>query len=477
MQITSLAFVLLTIASIIIFYLIKSKYRVGYLALLSSIFIASYSYQILIYVLFYASVNYFIGLKMQVAQTKTTFFRLGIVFNLLQLLLLRYSSFAIDPVLSIFSDNLSISRLSEIIVPIGISYFTLQGIGYLINIKMGWEKPENRFLPFMLYIVFFPKFLSGPVERSNHFLPQLKKDQQFDARQVEEGLRIALFGFFKKIAIANQIAPYVINAYSDIDSMSGNLLWIMLLIGPLYIYFDFSGYTDIAIGIARALGIELLPNFNRPFFSENVTTFWKRFHISLSSWFNDYVFRQTSFKYRKWGIYASIFALLVTWSLFGIWHGAGWNFMVLGFVQALAIIYEFTTKKWRIKAFSNVPERITTWFGRICTYLFYAGSLVFFYSPSLGVAFKYFTKLADIGGPLMLGPVSRAPYSVFIYIPVLLILELLRNDYQNTYSKLETYWYHNTARRQMLRWTLYSLMIVLVLIVGQKGEQFIYVNF
>ena len=477
MQITSITYVLLAIASIFIFYLVNNKYKIGYLALLSCIFIASYSYHLLIYVIAYSFINYYIGLKIPVVRSGKALFRIGIILNLLQLLFLRYSSFAIDPVLNIFHSDLNVSKLSEIIVPIGISYFTLQGIGYLINIKMGWEKPENKFLNFLLYIVFYPKFLSGPVERSNHFLPQLKKDQTFNEHQVEEGLRIALFGFFKKIAIANQIAPYVISTYADINSVSGNILWIILLIGPLYIYFDFSGYTDIAIGFAKAFGIELLPNFNRPFFSENVTVFWKRFHISLSSWFNDYVFRQTSFKFRRWGVYASVFALLVTWTLFGIWHGAGWNFMMLGFIQALAIIYEFFTKKWRLSIFSRVPNYLRIWFGRICTYLFYSGSLVFFYSTDISSAFKYFSKLTEIGGPLMLGPVSRAPYSVFIYIPVLLFLELLNNDFEKTYNKLESFWFHESAKRRILRWALYSLIIILVLIVGNKGEQFIYVNF
>ena len=122
---------------------------------------------------------------------------------------MKYASFAIDPIFQIFNSNLHISKLSEIIIPIGISYFTLQGIGYLINVKMGWEKPEKKFLNFLLYITFYPKFLSGPVERSNHFLPQLKITQSFNEQQVSEGLRIALFGFFKKVAIANQLAPYI----------------------------------------------------------------------------------------------------------------------------------------------------------------------------------------------------------------------------------------------------------------------------
>jgi D-alanyl-lipoteichoic acid acyltransferase DltB (MBOAT superfamily) len=122
-----------------------------------------------------------------------------------------------------------------------------------------------------------------------------------------------------------------------------------LLIQPLYLYFDFSGYTDIAFGIARAFGIELRPNFNRPFMSQSMTEFWKRFHISLSSWFHDYVFIRTSYRYRRYGKKASVFALFLTWVLFGIWHGAGWNFMLLGFLQVLAIYYEFSTKKNKSK--------------------------------------------------------------------------------------------------------------------------------
>ena len=128
-------------------------------------------------------------------------------------------------------------------------------------------------------------------------------------------------------------------------------LWILLLLVPIYLYFDFSGYTDIAIGFAKVFGIDLLPNFNRPFFSENMTSFWRRFHMSLSLWFNDYIFKQTSFRYRKWGIFASVFAVFITWMLFGIWHGAGWIFMLLGFLQAVAIYYEVFTRKIRFKFF------------------------------------------------------------------------------------------------------------------------------
>jgi D-alanyl-lipoteichoic acid acyltransferase DltB (MBOAT superfamily) len=284
-------------------------------------------------------------------------------------------------------------------------------------------------------------------------------------------------GFFKKIAIANNLAPYFLDAYSEASLMNGDMLWVILFLGPLYLYFDFSGYTDIAIGIAKALGIQLLPNFNRPFFSENMTTFWKRFHISLSSWFNDYVFRQISFRYRKWGIYASILGLLITWTLFGVWHGAGWNFMMLGFIQATAIIYEFFTKKWRHKLFSNFPEFLRKWAGRIFTYSFFAFALVFFYSPDLKTAFNFFIRLLGTEAPTLLGPISRAPYALFIYIPVMLFLELLNNDFESVYNKLKNFWFEERKMKILLRWALYSLIIIFILIVGNKGSGFIYVNF
>ncbi|MBK7480417.1 MAG: hypothetical protein IPI69_12330 [Bacteroidales bacterium] len=189
--------------------------------------------------------------------------------------MLKYSTFAIDPLLNLIGLRIELSKLSEIILPIGISYFTLQGIGYLINIKNGWEKPEKDFLYFFQYIIFFPKFLSGPVERSNHFLPQLRKNINISDLYLADGAKLVLIGYFKKVAIANQLSSYALSVYS-FDQAGGCLSWVLFIIQPLYLYFDFSGYTDIALGISKMFGIDLLPNFQRPFFAENVTTFWKK---------------------------------------------------------------------------------------------------------------------------------------------------------------------------------------------------------
>jgi D-alanyl-lipoteichoic acid acyltransferase DltB (MBOAT superfamily) len=267
-------------------------------------------------------------------------------------------------------------------------------------------------------------------------------------------------------------------AYADIHNIDGLSLWILLLLQPLYLYFDFSAYTDMAIGASKIFGIDLLPNFNRPFFAQNMTNFWKRFHISLSSWFNDYVFRLTAFKYRKWGVYASIFALLLTWVLFGIWHGAGWTFMMLGFIQACAIIYEFSTRRWRAMLFSKFPPFFKKWFSRLVTYMFYAGSLVFFFAPDIKSAFTYFSRLNSPGGPDLFTPVSIQPYPVAIFIGFFMFFEFIKVDFnKRVYDKFLMLWAGDRRFNRFVRWTVYSVIITILLIVGNKSEQFIYVSF
>jgi D-alanyl-lipoteichoic acid acyltransferase DltB (MBOAT superfamily) len=425
----------------------------------------------------YGTINYLIGLRIPESGHKNALYRIGLFINILQLIILRYASFAIDPVFKILGTDLLASKLSEIIVPVGISYFTLQGIGYLINVKMGWEKPERKFVDFLLYITFYPKFLSGPVERSNHFLPQIKGVKVFNQTQVTLGLRIALFGVFKKVAIANQLAPFITSTYAGVNSVDGSSLWFLFLLQPLYLYFDFSGYTDIAIGLSKTMGIDLLPNFNKPFFAENVTTFWKKFHISLSSWFNDYVFRQVSFKRRKWGIYASTYAIFLTFTLFGIWHGAGWNFMILGFIQALAINYEFFTKKWRLYVFSKVPDTPRIWLGRVITYLFYCISLVFFFSPDISSTFDFFRHLFSVTNSFPAVVLNSVPLQAISFILVFLMIELLESDYCTLANRFTAVWSGSKVISRVFRWIIYYYAIITVFVLGNEVQQFIYFKF
>ena len=477
MDIISISFVLFVLVAVFIYYLLNKKHRVLFVSILSCGFVASFSYLLLGYIILFTLVNYLIGKKLSEIKNKKLLFRIGVVFNVSQLVLLKYASFVIDPFFSLFGSQIEVSILSKIIIPIGISYFTLQGIGYLINIKMGWEKHEQNFIDFLLYIAFFPKFLSGPIERSNHFLPQIKKDLAFDRKVVSGGLRIALFGFFKKVAIANQLSPFITGAYGDIGATDGAMLWAVILVQPLYLYFDFSGYTDIAIGFARMFGINLLPNFNRPFFSENVSLFWRKFHMSLSLWFSDYIFKQTMFIRRKWGDWAPIYALLLTWTLFGIWHGAGWNFMVLGVLQAIAIIYEFFTKRWRMKTFSRINKKLNVFSSRMITYLFYAFSLVFFFSPDLPMSLTFFSRLTECNGFSITTNQQAVLLATFGFISIFMVLEYIQNDYEPYFKRIESWWNKQLIPNKVFRWGVYYCVMIVVIVLSNETQNFIYFQF
>jgi len=477
MQITSLYFIILSIISVFIYYLLNHRYRALFLTVLSCGFIATYSYILLIYVMAYAVINYVIGMKIPDSKSKKALFITGLVFNITQLVLLKYVSFTLNPLLHLLHVNLDLTIISRIIVPVGVSFFTMQGIGYLVNVKMGWEKPESNFIHFLLYLIFYPRFLSGPVDRSNKFIPQLKENKLFNQEKVIDGLRLILFGLFKKVAIANQLAPVVVGAYTDLGSADTGSLLIVLLIQPIYIYFDFSGYTDIAFGVARTFGLELRPNFKRPFLAETVTDFWKRFHISLASWFHDYVYMRTFFRYRKWGKNATTFALFVTWLLFGIWHGAGWTFMLLGIMQALAIYYEFSTKKWRNRVFSKMPKAPRILMGRILTYLFYGISLVFFFAPDLNSAFLFFSKLFPLEGYIPMGIRNEIYLLVMFFVVVLMTFEIIRNDFGKAFTRIEAFWLGKQSWNTIFRWALYILVITIVIIFNKDVQQFIYFQF
>ncbi len=481
MDIISLRFIVITIASALLYSFLHQKYRGVFLALMSSLFLLSHSISLLLYVFIYVGLNYFVGIQIVKAGKPKMVYRIGILVNILQLIILRYASFAIDPLFNLFNSEVAVSKLSEIIVTLGISYYTLQSIGYLFNIKMKWEKPEYNFIDFFVYLTFFPKFISGPIERSNHFLPQLKSKNSFNEENIFSALWIILTGFFKKVAIANQLAPYVVDTFANIETVDGFSLWALIFLLPAFLYFDFSGYTDIAIGCAKLFGINLLPNFNRPFFAESMTNFWKRFHISLSAWFNDYIFKQTSFRRRKWGMYtSSVYAVLLTWVLFGIWHGAGWNFMLLGFLQAIAIIYEFFTKKIRKKLFSKLPDSVAKWIGRISVYLFYGCSLVFFFSPNLKSTYLVFVKLftfTETIPTIVIKLVQQVSISVFVFMIIVYLAELIQEDFNDINNLVKKVWLSKTKKSLILRWTVYSMILTILFVLANNVQPFIYSQF
>src|ERR1039458_8765002 len=290
-----------------VYYSVANKYKPYVLFIASIIFITSISLRVALFSVLFATLNYFLGLfPYQVGnkgKIKNNLFWLSIAIDIGFLSFFKYYNSFSGRIVSLFS-LLKISwkiPYLNIILPIGISYYTFQALGYLIRIDRGSEKAETNFGTFALYLLFFPKFLSGPVERSNHFFPQMKNPGTMKWDPVYQGLRLFLWGLFKKIVIANNLFGPVSLVYGHVQNYSGVSFIIVFLVQTIYIYFDFSGYTDMALGSAKIFGFTLMNNFNRPFLAKNFSEFWRRWHISLSSWCNDFIYNPFIVKFRRFG--------------------------------------------------------------------------------------------------------------------------------------------------------------------------------
>jgi D-alanyl-lipoteichoic acid acyltransferase DltB (MBOAT superfamily) len=445
----------------------------------SFIFIGYLSIEVLSFVVVFTVINYFLGIFLERSKDKSyrkKVFWLGIFIDIGILAFFKYINFIfenINAVLSIFPDKPHIPYLS-IIIPIGISYYTFQALGYLIRINRNSEKPEKDFLKFATLLMFFPKFLSGPVERSNHFLPQLSKRIEFDSKMVTSGLQLFLWGLFKKVVIADNIVGPVMLVYNNVEEYSGIPLIVVMFLQTIHIYCDFSGYTDMALGSARIFGIKIIDNFNRPFFAKTVGELWRRWHISLSSWCNDFIFTPFIVKYRKMGNRAAIIGIFLTFFVIGIWHGANWTFVVLGILQGIAISYEFYTKRKRITIANKLPQKFVVISSRIITYVFFSFSLIFFNSLNIQDAWYFVThmftniELKLTGHQLIF---DKVPFLVaMIAFLFLFITEIYAENGKTVFN-------YFVKRPLWLRWTGYYILIFLIYYFNKAQDTFVYLQF
>jgi alginate O-acetyltransferase complex protein AlgI len=283
-----------------------------------------------------------------------------------------------------------------VLTPLGISYITFQAIGYLIEIKRGNEIAEKNIGHFSTFLLFFPKIIAGPVERAHRFLPQLKQDISFKYDNISNGAKLIIWGLFKKLVIADRLSIYV-------DAVLGNASHhscISLITGVIFyvfqMYADFSGYTDMALGFAKVLGFDLTQNFNRPFFAKSVTEFWRKWHISLSTWFADYFYNPIAIAKRDWGNWSVVYAFFITFIVLGFWHGANWTFIVFGALQALILTIEFFTRKTRKNLRKKIPLFLNNTLGILFTVAYFAFSLIFFRAINIQEAFIIIKRMFTI---------------------------------------------------------------------------------
>jgi alginate O-acetyltransferase complex protein AlgI len=272
--------------------------------------------------------------------------------------------------------------LLKIILPIGLSFHTFQAMSYTIEVYRGHQKAERHLGIYALYVMFYPQLVAGPIERPQNLLQQFKAEHKFNSQNLLDGLRLMLWGLFKKAVIADRLALYVTEVYKMPTDFHYINIIIAILFFTIQIYCDFSGYSDMAIGAAKAMGFELMINFNRPYFSKNIQEFWKRWHISLSTWFRDYVY--ISLGGNRLGIRRVYFNMAVVFLISGFWHGANWTFIIWGAIHAIGTItYMIINRVVKIKLYDSFATAFLGWF---FTFSFVAFAWIFFRAENLTTA-------------------------------------------------------------------------------------------
>ncbi|MDD3264071.1 MAG: MBOAT family protein [Candidatus Nanoarchaeia archaeon] len=347
MMFNSIVFLLFFIIVVIIYYLIKPKYRWILLLISSYIFYMSWKIEYIILIIISTLIDYFMGLKIYQSSNlkkRKIFLIISLISNLGILFIFKYFNFFISSIGSIFTlFNISYIPISlKVLLPVGISFYTFQTMSYTIDVYRKKLNPEKHLGRFAVYVSFFPQLVAGPIERATNLLPQFSKESEENKRlkyeNVKEGISLMIIGYFKKIVIADNLAIIVNQIYSNPTGYSSIMLIIATIFFSFQIYGDFSGYSDIARGISKIMGYDLMINFKRPYFAKSIGEFWKRWHISLSTWFRDYLYIPLGGN--KVTIKRNLFNLFLVFLISGIWHGANYTFIIWGALNGIYLIIE-----------------------------------------------------------------------------------------------------------------------------------------
>jgi D-alanyl-lipoteichoic acid acyltransferase DltB (MBOAT superfamily) len=304
------------------------------------------------------------------------------------LLVLKYSNFFLGSVQAIVArmgGQIAVPHVHSVI-PIGLSFYTFVVVGYLVDVHLERIDAEPKLERFALLTAFFPKFVAGPVERGGTFLPQLETPRRFDYARVTDGIRIIGWGFFKKVVVADRIAVIVDGVYQSPAGYHGLMLALVSILYMFQVYYDFSGYSDIAVGSAKVLGYDLVWNFNRPYAARSVSDYWRRWHISLTSWFFEYIFWPIAAALRSWRSAAVVVAMTTTFLVSGLWHGAQWTFVLFGLAHSIMMTIEFLTAKQRRRIRKWIPARAYALAAWATTFTFLLFADILFRARSVGEA-------------------------------------------------------------------------------------------
>lgn len=458
----------------------KSVKQQNILLLMASYFFyACWDWRFLFLLLFSTLLDYFTGLKIYETRKKhlkKTWICVSIIINVGILCFFKYYNFFIgsfEQALSHFGMQSSFWML-HIILPVGISFYTFHGVSYVIDIYRNKIEAEKSFINYAVFVCFFPLLVAGPIERAWHLLPQVKMKRFFNYEKAVDGLRQILWGLFKKIVIADNCAVHANEIFTHANSYSGSALLLGAVFFAFQIYGDFSGYSDIALGTARLFGIELLQNFSFPYFSRDIAEFWRRWHISLSSWFRDYLYIPMGGS--RGSNYTRIRNVFVVFAVSGFWHGANWTFIVWGILNALYFIPLLLTNRNRsnlqIVAKGKVIPTAKDVYHMLITFGLTLIAWIFFRSVDVHHAILYIHNMfsADIFS-LPRIPEMKHALLTLLFIVFFMIIEWLGRENKYAIEHFGCKW------KQRFRYGFYYALIIAIFWFAGEQQQFIYFQF
>ena len=469
--------------TLLLYFLLPKKWSRYSLLAMSLIFYLAWNVKLVFLILFTTAVSYFSALKIEKTERKSvkrTFLVITLIACLGVLFFFKYYNFLAETfgwALGALTGE-TYNFMLDLVLPVGISFYTFQTLSYVIDVYRGSEKAERDFPLFALYVIFFPQLVAGPIERPGNLLPQLRDKNPLTADNVRAGIWKMSIGFFKKIVVADFIAEYVNSVYNNAADATGWGVVIGSMLFAVQIYCDFSGYTDIAIGCARIIGIRLMKNFDRPYKAQSIKEFWARWHISLSAWFRDYLYFPLGGS--RCSRSRHMFNLMVVFLVSGLWHGANWTFVIWGALHGLYRIIGELTFKPREKLWAKLKVNTSSvafgYVRRFFTFLLVCFSWVFFRANSiadlgtlLGKLFSNWGSLPETLSSMGLGVTALivTAFSIIIMTELDVITDVQSNDGEMSASK-----------KTSVMWIIWAVAFAWTMLLSVGGAStFIYFQF
>lgn len=477
MTFTSFEFLLYFPIAVLVYNLIPQKARVWYLLAVSYAFYAMMQPVYLVLLALVTLATY--GITRWIDSTddekkKRRLQVVGIILVLLPLFFFKYFNFVNESITSLlgFIGVKVFMPTMKWMLPVGISFFTFMAVGYIIDVYNEEVPCEKNIGVVAAFLSFFPIILAGPIERAGNMFPQFKNLKRSQPSDLTAGAKLMLWGYFMKLCVADRLGIYVDAVFGNIAQHNGTTLGFASLLYPMQLYADFAGYSILAMGVARCMGINIMLNFNRPFFSTSISNFWRRWHISLITWLTDYVYTPLSFALRSWKMWGIFVALLLTFLISGIWHGAAITFIVWGLIQGLFMCFDAFTQNKRTEVENKYKLKNRWWYILICcvvVYLLFSFSQIFGITTSLSEAGLVIKKIFTEHGTLFMD--KHALIYGLAMLSLLMLKDLRDEFFQKHLLCFE-------SKHIVIRFISYLIVLFLVINFGVlDGGQFIYFQF